>query len=576
MDLSKGRINQIENKSSSRRFEDFRTLSYKIMNHSNLGLPLTDFLRKLLNLLMDFSGCDAVELWVRDGEKYIHIKVSQGTSNSFQHEMVTSIDDDGNGIIPNLPGDSIINRILIDTIRGQYDPSLPFCTQGGSFWTGDTEESFVLMRKSAIIRNHNHNFPEDYRSLAFIPIIGENENIGVLQMMKRDLNFFTEEETEFYESIAQILWLAMINQRSRSALRERIKEITCLYNISKVTERQDISFAEMLQNIVEIIPPAWQYPEITSGRIILDGHTYSTSGFEKNKQNQTSAIIVNGEQRGTVEIIYTKNQLDLDEGPFLKEERNLIDTIARQLSHMVERQDEKEGRSRLQEQLRHADRLATIGQFAAGIAHEFNEPLNSILGFAQLIKKDTELPVQVEQDVQQIEKASLFAREIIKKLMLFSRQTQPKITQLNLNDVITEGLYFLQSRCDKAGIHIEFSLAPGIPKIAGDQTQLNQVLVNLVVNSIQAMPDGGKLTIKTLYGNDYVSLIVEDTGVGIKKEVIDKIFIPFFTTKDVSEGTGLGLAVAHGIVTLHKGSIRVESRINYGTRFEIRLPRTQL
>ena len=108
--------------------------------------------------------------------------------------------------------------------------------------------------------------------------------------------------------------------------------------------------------------------------------------------------------------------------------------------------------------------------------------------------------------------------------------------------------------------------------MVGDPAQLNQVLVNLVVNALQAMPEGGTLTVRTSVGEEYVSLVVEDAGCGMSEEILEKIFLPFFTTKDVNEGTGLGLAVVHGIVSSHGGTIKVESEIGLGTRFEIQFP----
>jgi signal transduction histidine kinase len=156
--------------------------------------------------------------------------------------------------------------------------------------------------------------------------------------------------------------------------------------------------------------------------------------------------------------------------------------------------------------------------------------------------------------------------------MLFARQVPPNKTSVNLNQIVEEGLYFFEARCASAGIKLIRKTTSDLPLITGDQSQLNQVLVNLVVNSIQAMPDGGKLTILTISSPDHVSLIVEDTGSGMSEEVLNKIFIPFFTTKEINEGTGLGLAVVHGIITSHKGKIKVDSILKKGTRFEIQFP----
>jgi signal transduction histidine kinase len=325
---------------------------------------------------------------------------------------------------------------------------------------------------------------------------------------------------------------------------------------------------------VELLPPSWQYPEIASARITLDGKQYSVSGFQDRPQSQTADIIVRGEKRGVVEVVYNEERPELDEGPFLKEERGLIDAVASQVALIVERRRAEEERVRLQEQLRHADRLATIGQLAAGVAHELNEPLGNILGFAQLAKKSPDLPEQASKDVEKIVNSCLHARQVIQKLMMFARQTPPEKTMVNLNQIVQEGLYFLEARCTKQGIEVARLLDPELPEITADAAQLHQVLVNLTVNAIQAMPNGGKLFLRTGKSGDYVCLVVEDTGMGMSEEVMKKIFMPFFTTKDVGQGIGLGLAVVHGIVTGHRGSISVQSKVGEGSRFEVLLPVT--
>jgi signal transduction histidine kinase len=323
---------------------------------------------------------------------------------------------------------------------------------------------------------------------------------------------------------------------------------------------------------VELIPAAWQYPEITRGRISLENNIYATPGFSEDSPKQTAKIIINNQTRGIVEVAYDETKPEMFEGPFLEEERNLIDMIAKQIALIIERIEAEKSHLELQEQLRHADRLATIGQLAAGVAHELNEPLGNILGFAQLMKKTDGIPNPAIQDIEKIVHASLNAREIIKKLMLFARQIPPNKTSVNLNQIVEEGLYFFEARCAKNGINLLRKIEANLPPVLGDAAQLNQVLVNLVVNSIQAMPKGGELTISTISDSNTVSLIVEDTGFGMSDEVLNKIFVPFFTTKEINEGTGLGLAVVHGIITTHSGKIHVQSVVDKGTRFEIQFP----
>ncbi len=359
---------------------------------------------------------------------------------------------------------------------------------------------------------------------------------------------------------------------SHRMLRERVKELSCLYAIARIAGKPGISLSDILEGIAGLLPPAWQYPEIASGRIVLDEQSYISTGFRDQGARQTAPILVGEEPRGKVEVIYNEDRPELDEGPFLKEERNLIDAVAGQIVLIIERKQAGEEREQLQEQLRHADRLATIGQLAAGVAHELNEPLANILGFAQLASKGNGLPEAAANDLEKIIKASLHAREVVKKLMLFARQTPPNKAEADLNQLVEEGLYFVESRCTRAGVELVRKLAEDLPALAVDKAQMHQVLVNLVVNAVQAMPDGGRLTIRTASDSEEVSLVVQDTGAGMTEETMKKMFIPFFTTKDVNEGTGLGLAVVHGIVISHGGDIGVESEPGRGTRIEIRFP----
>lgn len=147
--------------------------------------------------------------------------------------------------------------------------------------------------------------------------------------------------------------------------------------------------------------------------------------------------------------------------------------------------------------------------------------------------------------------------------------------QVNLNQVVQDGLFFFEARCAKEGVELIRTLSSNLPEITADPAQLGQVLVNLVVNALQSIPGAGRITVETRFCDNSVRLTVADTGVGMSKQVLEKIFVPFFTTKDVGQGTGLGLPVVHGIVTAHGGSIDVESKEGHGTRFEIRLPAGQ-
>jgi two-component system NtrC family sensor kinase len=532
--------------------DEFQTLTQEIVNYSNVDIPWVDYLGEISRKLIDFFSCDSLELHIRKKDNKNLCEVIRRTGRSFSFETIRGIPDR--------------NNVNIDT-------SLPFFTKNGSFWSGDIKKTLAVYPEKEI-KSHYCGFKIDNtcNSIAIVPIKVGKDRVGFMQLMCRKKNFFTQSEIELYENFVITLGLVLLNQQAQAALTERVKEMTCLYGIAHAVDRYRTSLDDILTATVNLIPPAWQYPEITQGRIVLNGRTYATPGFKKSPDEQTADIVVNGSKCGMVEVVYTKKRPNLDEGPFLEEERHLINTIASELALIIERKQSELEEKKLQAQLRHADRLATIGQLASGVAHELNEPLCNILGFAQLAGKSSKLPEQAMQDLEKIINASLHAREIVRKLLIFSRQMPTKKMKVNINNVIKEGLYFLESRCKKEGIDVHYSLADELPEIIIDPDQLKQVVVNLVVNAIQAMPEGGKLYIETKSGFDTISLVVEDNGVGMSKEVLKQIFLPFFTTKDVGEGTGLGLSVVHGIVNSNGGKIKVDSSVGQGSRFEITLP----
>jgi len=572
--MKTNKLKQINNSTHGRNLaEDIRILSNRILLYANRGLPRIDFVREVSKMLIDISGCDAIELRLKRGEKYYRCEMVRDNEQPFRWEYCPCVQTEDRRTIPCSQDDSGTEKLCRDIILSRFDPTLPFFTKKGSFWTNNLSDSQTSPGQKKIqLPIYDLSPVGDYGSLAIFPLVIDDDNLGLLQLKKKQKDYFTQDQIRFYEGLAQTLGVALIHRHAQVALRERVKELTCLYGIARLVAQRDISLENLLQSIVELLPPAWLYPEIATARIILDGNSYLAPNFRQGGHTQTADIVVSGKKRGVVEVIYVEEKPELDEGPFLKEERSLIDAVAREMSLIIERRQAEEEKARLQNQLMHADRLATIGQLAAGVAHELNEPLGNILGFAQLAAKCKELPPQTVQDIEKIVNASLHAREVVKKLLIFARQMPTKKVKVNLNQMVEEGLYFFESRCTKEGIELIRLLSPNLPEITADPAQLHQVLVNLVVNAIQAMPRGGKLTIETLSEEGHVSLIVEDTGPGMSEQVMKQIFLPFFTTKEVGEGTGLGLSVVHGIISSHGGLIKVESKMGSGSRFEIQLP----
>ena len=226
-----------------------------------------------------------------------------------------------------------------------------------------------------------------------------------------------------------------------------------------------------------------------------------------------------------------------------------------------------------QDQLVQSEKLASLGQLAAGVAHELNNPLGTILLFSDIVKKELGPDSKYADDIEIILSETKRCKGIVSALLEFARQNQVVAQPTDLNQLIM-GLVEVQiGRCEALSVHIQVKLHPNLPKIQADPGQITQVLVNLIENALDAMPDGGNLTIRTINGPEgMVTVEFEDTGLGISPENLNKLFTPFFTTKPVGKGTGLGLAIVYGIVKMHRGQVVVRSDEGVGSTFTIQLP----
>jgi two-component system NtrC family sensor kinase len=235
-------------------------------------------------------------------------------------------------------------------------------------------------------------------------------------------------------------------------------------------------------------------------------------------------------------------------------------------------------KERTRVQLARSERLVSIGRLAAGVAHEINNPLTAVLTFAHLLLRSAPENSQERRDIETIIEATMRCRGIVRGLLDFSRQGEPHRESSNLNSIMREALNLTQNQARINHIEIDEELDPDLPRLVIDADQMQQVAVNVIVNAIDAMPDGGSLTIRTRShaegGKQWAEFEISDTGCGIPEENLEHVFDPFFTTKPTGEGTGLGLAIAYGIVTQQDGQISISSKVGQGTSVTVRLPVT--
>ena len=546
----------------------YAKISREIFKIAEKGEPVSQFLKECSHILMDIFQCHSLKITTND-IKNDRLIISHCTPEGYSIKLRAAsqpkpldIDSVQTRTLTNDPEELFLNGWLTST----SDLSFP----GNGLYIGKGEG------KSLLIGNQNqqnhYQLKIETKARLLFPIKYRESCIGLVTLQFLPEHDPAPEQFQFFKNLIQTSATALMYRLSEERQRERVKELQCVYQITKLGAEGDRSIDAILQQAVEFIPHGFYFPEHAACKIVFEDITYTSKDYAAPIHKMVENIVINSKVKGFVKVIYSKSLDEFDNHPFLKEEENLLRAIGEELSSIIQRKRIEEEKQSLQNQLWHVDRLAKIGQLSAGVAHELNEPLSSILGFAQLIQKTPKLPKQADSDLVKIVNASIHAREIVKKLMMFSRQMTPEKTKINFNEQIKDGLYLLESRLRNSCIELQYDLSEDLPLVTLDPAQLNQVLVNLVVNAIQAMEGEGILKIISRRCRDGIQLSIQDNGKGMNSTEKDQAFIPFFTTKDINEGTGLGLSVVHGIVMSHQGEITLESTEGKGTTVHLFFP----
>ena len=249
----------------------------------------------------------------------------------------------------------------------------------------------------------------------------------------------------------------------------------------------------------------------------------------------------------------------------------LVDQLQENLAQLKRFQEELQA---TQDQLIQSEKLASMGQLAAGVAHEINNPLGTITIFAHMMMKGMADSDPRREDLKMIVEEAARCRTIVSGLLEFARQGKLNLTTVDVNGLLLDLIGELDRQPFFEGVSVVNRLDPALPPIQADPGQLHHALSNLVVNAAEAMRGGGQLTVSSGLGNgnESVWIAISDTGCGIPEENLDKLFTPFFTTKPTGQGTGLGLAIAYGVVKMHRGALEVQSKVGVGSTFTVTLP----
>lgn len=365
---------------------------------------------------------------------------------------------------------------------------------------------------------------------------------------------------------------------------ERVKELACLYGISRLVENKENSLDDILNGVVELIPPAWQYPEVTSARIKLRGKVFKTANFKETAWQQTETILVKGKPAGTVEVCYLEEKPHVYEGAFLKEERDLIHGIAERLGHVVEskvaedrlrtmyvreRQLHKKLQSEMQSRI----------EFTRLLIHELKTPLTSFMATSQLLLEET-ASTRLEKLARYLWEGANGLNKRIEELHDVIRGEIGKL-KLQLGPVNVEELLLSLVEETKAlsqqyGVTISLELDDRLPDVNADAERVRQVMLNLINNACKYAAEGQRISIRAVRGPDLaVTIEVRDYGQGIPRDKQQHLFKPGYQLPGQNErsgGLGIGLALCKTLIELQGGKIWLKSKVGKGSSFLFALP----
>ena len=375
------------------------------------------------------------------------------------------------------------------------------------------------------------------------------ERMGYANLYGRDVTKQTESENKL--------------KKSENNLKERVKELICLYSLSKLIKEPNISLNILFQNTLDIIRVAYQFPKSIHVKIEYDKDVYITNNFKETEWKLSTNVNLNDHSM-KINVYYNENIA------FLEEEVFLLNEIGSRLKDILEGKEARDKLIEAQEQLIRHEKLAVIGKLAGSIGHELRNPLgviNNSIYYLNLKLKDIDVDDKVKKHLKIMQEEVRTSNSIISNILDFSKIRNLLFEEVEVNAILEE---IVDSISFPENIILEKQFSAEIPRLLLDPFQIKLAFRNIVLNAVQAMSDGGKLKIKSKTSGKMVKIIFEDTGKGITKENLPKIFGPLFSTK--VKGIGLGLSMAKDVIEKHDGFVKVDSEVDVGTTFTIVLP----
>jgi signal transduction histidine kinase len=366
-------------------------------------------------------------------------------------------------------------------------------------------------------------------------------------------------------------------------LTERVKELNCHYGISRLVETDDIMVAQILQGVVDLIPPSWQYPEVTCARVKLKDSQFRTDNFRVTAWNQTDTITVNGEEFGSLEVYYLSEKPRSYEGPFLEEERALLHVIAERLGHLIEHRLAQESLQSMYEQekqLRQKLQREMQGKidYTNNLIHELKTPLTSLVATSQLLAEETrgerlgKMARYVWEGANNLNNRIGELHDVIKGEI---GSLSLELAALDISELLRLLVEETDALARKSGVTINLKIDNELPAVKADSARVRQIVMNLLNNAMKYAADGGEVIIRAAKKSGMVTVEIQDKGPGITDSELRHLFKPGYQSSDFqkrSGGLGIGLSLCKVLVELHGGKIWVKSRLGQGVSFFFTLP----
>lgn len=539
-------------------------------------------LRKVLPLLKEYAGLDAVGIRLSAKEDYPYFETSGFPAEFVRQETLLCARDEAGELIADSEGAPLLECMCGNVIQGRFDPSLPFFTKRGSFWTNSTSRLIAgTTEEDRQGHTRNHCNRAGYESVALIPLSTDRKNFGLIQLNDHRPDCFTPGLIADLEDIAATIAGGLDRMEAVDDLRRSYISLHKAQTIAKLgflewnLARNEVAWSDEVYRILGT--------ERGIGVSTLDETLALVHPDDQARVRNSLDAAVAGGPRFNLELRGVRPD---EQVIWLHAQADLVCDPEGNPAYMLATVMDITQRKEIEQQLFRAQKLDGIGQLAGGVAHDFNNLLTVIGGYAEMMVDRLDPDHDLHSKAIQITRAAERAAGLTRQLLAFSRRQVLEPKTIDLNAVLLDMDKMLQ-RLIGEDVRLQSIRGAGLWPVFVDPGQIEQVILNFAVNSRDAMPHGGIITIETqnvVLGEDYVSqhvearpgrhvmLAVSDTGCGMSREVMKQVFEPFFTTKERGKGTGLGLSTAYGIVKQSQGSICLYSEVGKGTSFKVYLP----